>query len=99
MDKYPEISVAPGEGAKPKGILSDKNWDVKAFPHLHNPDGTNGKDETRKVKITDQRYFIQRVLNKERRFAKSPAYIYACVAYLEEQQIYRNIVHQEWGAL
>ena len=45
MNKYPEIVVAPGEGFRPKGILGDMNWDVKAFPHLHNADGSNGKDQ------------------------------------------------------
>ena len=91
VDKYPEISVAPGEGQKPKGILGDRHWDVKSFPHLHNPDGTNGKDQERKARLTDQRYFIQRVINKETRFAKSPAYLYASVAYLEERRLQQNI--------
>ena len=91
MEKYPEITIAPGEGQKPKGILTDMNWDVKAFPHLHNPDGSNGKDESRKVKLTDQWYFIQRVINKEMRFAQSPDYLYSAVAYLEQKQICSNI--------
>ncbi len=51
--KYPEITVAPGEGQTPKGILSELDWDVRAFPHLHNPDGSNGKDQARKIKLTD----------------------------------------------
>ena len=54
MDRFPEISVAPGEGQRPKGILGDKHWDVKAFPHLHNPDGSNGKDQFRETKLTDK---------------------------------------------
>ena len=74
VDKYPEINVAPGEGQRPKSVLADKNWDIKAFPQLHNLDGSNGKDAIRKVKITDQRYFMQRILNKETRFERSPAY-------------------------
>ena len=90
-EKYPEITVAPGEGQTPKGVLSDKHWDVKAFPHLHNLDGSNGKDQERDKNITDQRYFIQRVINKETRFARSPDYLYAAVSYLEQKQIYRNI--------
>ena len=36
----------------------------------------NGKDQERKTKLTDQNYFIQRILNKDKRFATSPAYIY-----------------------
>ena len=91
IDKYPEISVAPGEGQRPSSIVAAKDSDVKAFPHLHNADGSNGKDQDRNVKLTNQRYFIQRVLNKETRFAKSPAYLYYCVGLLEEKQINRNI--------
>merc|ERR1711893_400794 len=87
MNKYPEIVLAPGERHRPKGILGDKNWDVKAFPHLHNADGSNGKDQQRNIKLTDQRYFIQRVLNKETRFAQTPAYLYYCVGLIEEKQI------------
>ena len=90
-DKFPEISVAPGEDEKPQSMLFDKSWDVRAFPALHNFDGSNGKDEEREVKITDQRYFIQRVTNINSRFAKCPTYLYAVVGYLEEMKINRNI--------
>ena len=80
-DKYPEItvnenesiSVAPGEGKVPKDILSVEEWDIKAFPHIHNSDGSNGKDQEREVRLTDHNYFIQRICNKEKRFARSPA--------------------------
>ena len=99
-DKYPEISVdntessvliSPGEGQIPKDILSDEDWDIKAFPHLHNADGSNGKDHERRVKLTEQNYFIQRICNLEKRFARSSAYMYAAVAYIEKKQINRNI--------
>ena len=90
-DKFPEISVAPGEDEKPQSMLFDKNWDVRAFPALHNFDGSNGKDEEREVKLTDQRYFVQRVTNINSRFAKCPTYLYAVVGYLEEMKINRNI--------
>ena len=101
-NKYPEISsnsendipiisVAPGEGKTPSNMMNEKDWDIKAFPHLHNPDATNGKDQEREVRITDQYYFIQRICNEDSRFAKSPAYIYAAIAYLEKKQLQRNI--------
>ena len=77
--------------AIPKDILSENEWDIKAFPHLHNADGSNGKDQERKVRLTDQNYFIQRICNKEKRFARSPAYMYAAVAFLEKKQLQRNI--------
>ena len=90
-DKFPEVKVAPGEGQTPTSLMSDKDWDIKAFPHLHNFDGTNGKDQERKVSLTPQRYFIQKICNKESRFSKCPAYLYAAVGFLEERQINRNI--------
>ena len=101
-NKYPEVTaagnndipiiqIAPGEGKKPRDIMKDKDWDIKAFPHLNNPDGKNGKDHEREVKLTDQYYFIQRILNADSRFARSSAYIYAAVAYLEKKQLARNI--------
>ena len=71
--------------------MADNDWDIKAFPHLHNADGSNGKDEERMVRLTEQNYFIQRICNREQRFARSPAYIYAAVAYIEKKQINRNI--------
>ena len=89
--KYLEVTVAPGEGQRPKSRMSDKNWDVKAFPQLHNPDGSNGKDEERAVKLTDQRYFVQRVCNKETRFARCPSYLFGAVGYLEEKHIYNSM--------
>ena len=63
---------------------------MKAYPHLHNADGSNGKDQERRVKLTDQRYFIQRVTNKEKRFADYPEYLYSAVGYLEQLQLNRN---------
>ena len=82
-NKYPEISVneadsvsvAPGEGKIPRDIMSEKDWDVKAFPHLNNPDGSNGKDQETKARLTDQNFFIHRICNVEQRFSRSPAYM------------------------
>ena len=90
-DRFPEISVAPGEGQTPKGMLSDKDIDIKAFPHLHNADGSNGKDQERAIKLSDQDYFVQRITNVALRFAACAAYLYFAVAYLEQQRIHRNI--------
>ena len=91
IDNFPEVSVAPGEGQKPINMRTDKDWDVQAFPHLHNPDGSCGMDQVRSVRLTNQRYFIQRILNKELRFSRSAAYLYAAVGYLEQQRISGNI--------
>ena len=90
-EKYPEISVAPGEGQTPQDILIDRDWDVKAFPHIHNLDGSNGLNQNRKVFLTDQKYFIQRICNKDTRYSKSKPYLYAAVSALERKQLQRNI--------
>ena len=95
-DNYPEISykedsnkriaVAPGEGKCPSNILQEKDWDLKSFPCLL-PDGKNSLQTEREVKISDQDYFTQRIMNKDPRFATNPAYVFAAVAYLEKKQI------------
>ena len=90
-DPTKEIQIAPGEGKRPYDITREIDWDVKAFPHLHNLDGSNGKDAERMIKLTDQSYFIQRILNKDQRFARSAAYKYVAVAYIEKQQLQKNI--------
>ena len=90
-DNTKEIVIAPGEGKRPYDITQDQDWDLKAFPHLHNANGSNGKDTERMSKLTDQNYFLQRILNKDQRFANSPPYIYAAVAYLERKQLQSNI--------
>ena len=66
--------------------MSDEDWDIKAFPHLHNQDGSNGKDQEQLVRLSEQNYFINRVCNLEKRFAKSSASMYAAVAYIETKQ-------------
>ena len=91
LDDVSEVEIAPGEGKRPIDILRENDWDIKAFPHLHNLNGRHGKDEKRKVFLSDQNYFIQRILNKDLRFAKTPTYIYAAIGYLEKKTIQRNI--------
>ena len=61
-----EYSFAPGEGHHPANILQEKDWDIKSWPYLH-PDGNFGLHHKRKVKITDQQYFSQRILNRDER--------------------------------
>ena len=94
---YPEtrpensVTIAPGEGKVPKNILYDTDWDIKAFPALNSPDGKYGLHHERKVKLGDQYYFNQRILNENPKFAKNPAFLYAAVAHTELKQIQRNI--------
>ena len=98
-DNYPEInykedmsnelSVAPGEGKTPTDILREVDWDIKSYPCLH-PDGKNSLQCERPVKLSEQDYFTQRILNKDTRFADSLGYVFAGMAYIEKKQIERN---------
>ena len=80
------VSVAPGENKTPSNILHEKDWDLKSFPCLH-PDSRHSLHSERQVKLTDQEYFTQRIMNKDLRFANNPAYTFAGVAYIELKQI------------
>ena len=101
IDKYPEaavaddenkdcLSFAPGEGKLPENILMTKFWDVEAFPMKH-PDGLNGLNHEREINLSDQYYFVQRLRNKDERFANDSSYIFAAKAYLEKKQLQKNI--------
>ena len=82
--------VAPGQGKVPKSILQEKDFEVKSFPCLF-PDGSNGKDEERKVPLSDQAYWGQRILNVDERCGSSPAYVFTAAAHTELKQMTRNI--------
>ena len=84
------VSVAPGEGQMPTNILSEKDWDVKTFPHLF-PNGRYGLHYKREQKLTNLQYFNQRLLNKDSRYSSSPCFVYAASTYIEKQQLERNI--------
>jgi hypothetical protein len=81
-----EFSFAPAEGSYPTNLLEEKDWDIKSWPALH-PDGRYGLHHKRKVRLTEQQYFGQRILNKDQRFSKSPGYIFAAAAYTEKKQL------------
>ena len=98
---YPELThkddditahaVAPGEGKRPTNVLEENDWDLKTFPCLH-PDAKNGlHEESRTVKLTHQYYFNQRLLNKDKRFANDPAFVFAVAAYIEKKQMQNNL--------
>ena len=80
------ISVAPGEGKIPSNILQEKDWDLKSFPTLL-PDGKNSLHSERKVRLSEQDYFVQRLLNRDLRFACNTGYVFAAGAYIEYKQI------------
>ena len=84
-----DLNFAPAEGKIPNNFLDQKNWDIKSWPILH-PDGKFGLDHPRKVKLTKQKYFQQRILNKDKRFAETAGYIFAATSLVESERLRSN---------
>jgi hypothetical protein len=99
-NNYPEISIdengskvnnhlffAPAEGNHPTNLQEEKDWDIKIWPALL-PEGKFGLHHKRKVRLTEQQYFCQKILHRDGRFSKSAGYIFAAAAaYIEQKQL------------
>ena len=81
-----EFIFAPAEGNHPTNLLYEKDWDIKSWPALY-PSGKFGISYKREIRLTDQQYFIQIILNKDTRFANSPGFIFTAAAYIEQKQL------------
>ena len=82
----PTVTIAPGEGQIPINILGMKNYDIKACPHLH-PDGKNGVDQDRVVKMNTTSYIDQRLNNKNPAFSDCKGWLYSMASKLEKEQL------------
>jgi len=85
-----ELSVAPTEGQTPLDFMLDANAEVLAFPAKF-PDGTGGLSNKRTVTLTPKKYFIQRVLNADKLFARDASYVFYAQYVTEMKQIRDNI--------
>ena len=83
------LDFAPGEGKKPTSFLDQKDWDHKSWPMLL-PDGKFGLNWERKVKLTRQNYFQQRLLNVDDRFAKTPGFVFGAMSMVEADRLRSN---------
>ena len=84
------LQIAPGQGKIPQNMLQQKHFEVKSFPCLF-PDGKNGKDEERQVRLRDQAYWEQRILNYDKRCGSTPSYVFMAAAHVEMKQMQGNI--------
>ena len=79
-------SVAPAEGQKPIYIMTDTN-----FEEMCNPDklcfGSGGFTAERPRKLTYRKYFNQRILDVDSRFAKDLDYLFVAQYIVEAKQI------------
>nr|XP_034326027.1 uncharacterized protein LOC105328140 [Crassostrea gigas] len=67
--------IAPGEGKNPVRMLQEPGNEAKAFP-CHFPSGRFSWNEERSEKLTLSRYFNNRLMNADNRFAKDSNYIF-----------------------
>ena len=84
-----KLDFAPGEGKKPKNPSDQKDWDIRSWPCLL-PDGKFGLDWKRRVKLTRQNYFQQRILNVDDRFAKTKSFLFAAMSVIEAERLRSN---------
>ena len=80
------FSVAPGEGQKPIGILSDKHFEEMCNPTKY-PTGIYGLVTERKTRLTVRKYFNQRLLDADGRFARDIEYLLTAQYAVESKQV------------
>ncbi|XP_073681626.1 uncharacterized protein [Garra rufa] len=84
------LNVAPGEGNNPVKLLSDVGNEAKCFPVLF-PMGCNTYHETRDQRLTLSRYFNNRILHADGRFAQNVEYIFFAQYMSEIEQVVSNV--------
>ncbi|XP_078691416.1 uncharacterized protein LOC144921886 isoform X1 [Branchiostoma floridae x Branchiostoma belcheri] len=83
-------SVAPGENQQPCPFFSDKHFEVLANPEKY-PFGKGGFSEERSKHITPRKFFNQRLLHVDGRFAKDIDYLFAAQYAVEAKQMKDSI--------
>ncbi|XP_071953105.1 uncharacterized protein [Antedon mediterranea] len=86
------ISVAPAESEKPQPILCDPNFEELSNPDKY-PDGKNALTAERPIEIAPRKYFNQRLLDVDGRFAKSIEYLLSAQYAVENKQVQGDINH------
>ncbi|XP_065926121.1 uncharacterized protein [Magallana gigas] len=79
-------NIAPGEGQNPVRMLQEEGNEAKSFPHLF-PSGRFSWNEERDERITLSRYFNNRLMNTDNRFAKDSNYIFFAQFMSELKQV------------
>ena len=80
------FAIAPGEGHKPISILQDKHFEEMCNPTKY-PTGNFGLITERKTKLTVRKYFNQRLLDADGRFARDIEYLLIAQYAVESKQV------------
>lgn len=84
------LSIAPAEENSPIRLLSDGTNEPKCFPVLF-PKGAPTFHDERPERITLHKYFNQRILNADGRFAQNTDYLFYAQYMSELNQILSNV--------
>ncbi|KAK3101585.1 hypothetical protein FSP39_004665 [Pinctada imbricata] len=80
------FNIVPAEGMNPVKMLQEKGNEAKCFPILF-PTGENSFDEARKLPISLSRYFNNRLMNADNRFAQHTNYLFYAQYLSELKQV------------
>ncbi|XP_043953976.1 uncharacterized protein LOC122820538 [Gambusia affinis] len=92
LDLYVDnvLNVAPSENNNPIKLLSDCTNEAKCFPVLF-PSGFNTYHEKRQYRLTLSRYFNNRLLHADGRFARNVEYIFFAQYMSELEQVVSKV--------
>ena len=92
LDQYLDtiLNVAPAEGNNPVSLLTDRANEAKCFPVLF-PQGLNTYHESRVYQLSLSRYFNNRILNADGRFAQNVEYIFYAQYLSELEQVVSKV--------
>ena len=88
-------SVAPAEGERPLSFMNDKTFEAMCNPNKF-PYGTGTFHTTRKRKLTYRKYFNQRLLDVDGRFARDLDYLFVAQYIVEAKQVLDDGSHFIW---
>ena len=89
------VSIAPCEGNRPLPIHTDTNFELMCNPNKF-CFGNGGYNSPRERKITYRKYFNQRLLDIDGRFAKDFNYLFLAQFIVESKQVFDEANNFIW---
>ena len=89
------ICVAPAEGQTPLNIMTDPNFEAMSNPDKF-PYGVGTFSTERPRKLTYRKYFNQRLLDVDGRFARDLDYLFVAIYIVEAKQVFDDGKNFAW---
>ena len=89
------ICVAPAEGQTPLNIMTDPNFEAMSKPDKF-PYGVGTFSTERPRKLTYRKYFNQRLLDVDGRFARDLDYLFVAIYIVEAKQVFDDGNNFAW---